>query len=47
VLLNAAAGLVASSNADDFAGGVEQAAESIDSGKASEKLRRLIEFTNQ
>jgi anthranilate phosphoribosyltransferase len=48
VLLNAAAGLVASSShADDFAGGVRLAAESIDSGKAMEKLRRLIEFTNQ
>lgn len=46
VLLNAAAGLVASSNAEDFAEGVRRAAESIDSGKAMEKLQRLIEFTN-
>jgi anthranilate phosphoribosyltransferase len=47
VLLNAAAGLVASSNASDFAAGVEMAAESIDSGAAMARLRRLIEFTNQ
>ena len=46
VLLNAAAGLVASSSASDFAEGVRLAAESIDSGKALNKLNRLIEFTN-
>ena len=46
VLLNAAAGLVASSNAKDFKAGIELAAESIDSGKAMGKLQRLIEFTN-
>ncbi|MFP5262157.1 MAG: anthranilate phosphoribosyltransferase [Blastocatellia bacterium] len=46
VLLNAAAALVASGSAGDFAGGVRLAAESIDSGKALNKLRRLIEFTN-
>ena len=47
VLLNAAAGLVASGSANDFTQGVRLAAESIDSGKAMGKLRRLIEFTNQ
>ncbi|HSF24017.1 MAG TPA: anthranilate phosphoribosyltransferase [Blastocatellia bacterium] len=46
VLLNAAAAFVASSKAAGFAEGVEIAAESIDSGKAMDKLRRLIEFTN-
>jgi anthranilate phosphoribosyltransferase len=46
VLLNTAAGLVASSNAKDFKAGIEMAAESIDSGRAMGKLQRLIEFTN-
>jgi anthranilate phosphoribosyltransferase len=46
VLLNAGAAFVASSKAAGFAEGVEIAAESIDSGKAMDKLRRLIEFTN-
>ena len=47
VLLNAAAALIASSKAEDFAEGVRVAAESIDSGKASVKLENLVEFTNQ
>jgi anthranilate phosphoribosyltransferase len=47
VLLNAAAAFVASSKAASFAGGVEIAADSIDSGKAMGKLQSLVEFTNQ
>jgi anthranilate phosphoribosyltransferase len=45
VLMNAAAALVASSKANDFAEGVRLADDSIASGMAMEKLRRLIEFT--
>lgn len=45
VLLNAAAAFVASARASDLREGVGIAAESIDSGKALEKLERLIEFT--
>lgn len=47
VLLNAAAGLVASGSANDFAAGIQSAAESIDSGKAMGKLQQLIAFTNE
>jgi anthranilate phosphoribosyltransferase len=47
VLLNAAAALVASSKATNFAEGAALAAESIDSGKARAKLKRLVEFTTQ
>jgi anthranilate phosphoribosyltransferase len=47
VLLNAAAAFVASSRAFDLKEGVGLASESIDSGRALEKLKRLIEFTNQ
>jgi len=47
VLLNAAAAFVASGRARDLREGVGLAAESIDSGKAFNKLERLIEFTNQ
>jgi anthranilate phosphoribosyltransferase len=43
--MNAAAALVASSKANDFAEGVRLADDSIASGMAMEKLRRLIEFT--
>jgi anthranilate phosphoribosyltransferase len=46
VLLNAAAAFVASSRTGDFLEGVRLAGEIIDSGKAMEKLKRLIEFTN-
>ena len=46
VLLNAAAALVASSKAGDFGEAVKMAAEAIDSGRAMERLNRLIEFTN-
>jgi anthranilate phosphoribosyltransferase len=47
VLLNAAAAFVASSKVPGLQQGVELAADSIDSGRAMEKLTRLIEFTNQ
>jgi anthranilate phosphoribosyltransferase len=47
VLANAAAGLVCAAKAEDFKEGVKLAGESIDSGKALEKLQRLIEFTNR
>ena len=47
VLLNAAAGLVASGKAKDFPEGIKQAAESIDSGAALEKLEKLKAFTNK
>ena len=47
VLLNAAAGLVASSRVRDLNEGVSLAAESIDSGSALNKLNHLIAFTNQ
>jgi len=47
VLLNAAAGLVASGMATDFADGVAIAAESIDSGVALKKLEQLKQFTNR
>ncbi len=46
VLLNAAAALVASGKAADFKWGIEMAAGSIASGRAMEKLNRLIEVTN-
>jgi anthranilate phosphoribosyltransferase len=45
VLMNSSAALVAAGTAGDFADGVRVAADSIDSGKAYEKLERLIEFT--
>jgi anthranilate phosphoribosyltransferase len=47
VLLNAAAALVASSRVSDLKEGVSRAAESIDCGNALNKLKQLIEFTNQ
>ncbi|MFY9555073.1 MAG: anthranilate phosphoribosyltransferase [Blastocatellia bacterium] len=47
VLLNAAAAFVAGSRVGDLTGGVALARESIDSGRALNKLKRLIEFTNQ
>ncbi|HEX8183480.1 MAG TPA: anthranilate phosphoribosyltransferase [Blastocatellia bacterium] len=46
VLVNAAAGLVASGSANDFMAGIGLAAESIDTGKAMGKLQQLIEFSN-
>ncbi|MGE5809213.1 MAG: anthranilate phosphoribosyltransferase [Nitrospirota bacterium] len=47
VLLNAAAGLVASGRAADIRGGVKLAEESIDSGAALKKLEELKAFTNK
>ncbi|HEX9020134.1 MAG TPA: anthranilate phosphoribosyltransferase [Nitrospirota bacterium] len=47
VLLNAAAGLVASGMASDFQDGIRIAAESIDSGAAMKKLAQLKAFTNK
>jgi anthranilate phosphoribosyltransferase len=45
VLLNAAAALVAGNAASDLSEGVQLAAAAIDSGAASSKLQRLIDFT--
>ena len=42
VLLNAAAGLVAAGRANDMAGGLTQAAESVDSGEAARRLDLLV-----
>lgn len=46
VLLNAAAGLVSGFKAKDFKEGIKMAEESIDSGRALDKLLKLIELTN-
>ncbi len=46
VLLNSAAGLVSAFKAKDMKAGIKLAAESIDSGRAMEKLLKLIELTN-
>jgi anthranilate phosphoribosyltransferase len=45
VLLNASAAFVAAGLCDNFNEGIRIAADSIDSGKASDKLNQLIEFT--
>ena len=45
VLLNGAAALVAAGKAADFEEGIRTAAESIDSGRALEKLDSLVQFT--
>jgi anthranilate phosphoribosyltransferase len=47
VILNSAAGLVASGRARDFKDGIKLAAESIDSGAAMKKLEMLKQFTNR
>jgi anthranilate phosphoribosyltransferase len=47
VLLNAAYAIVAGGGASDIQGGIGKAEDSIDSGAASEKLRKLIEYTNK
>ncbi len=47
VLLNAAAGLVASGLVADFKAGIRTASESIDSGAAMKKLEQLKAFTNK
>ncbi|MBI2360329.1 MAG: anthranilate phosphoribosyltransferase, partial [Deltaproteobacteria bacterium] len=46
VLLNSGAALYVSGKADSIAAGMRLAAESIDSGKAREKLDRLVQMTN-
>jgi anthranilate phosphoribosyltransferase len=45
VLLNASAAFVAAGRCDGFKEGIHMAADSIDSGKAQDKLDQLIEFT--
>ena len=45
VLMNAAAALVAAGKADHLKDGVTIAAEAIDSGRASQKLDALVQFT--
>jgi anthranilate phosphoribosyltransferase len=47
VLLNAAAALVVADAAPDLAGGIAQAAEAIDSGRARGVLARLVAITNE
>lgn len=47
VLLNAGAAFVAAGLNDDFRGGIERAAEVIDSGRAKKKLDDVISFTQQ
>jgi anthranilate phosphoribosyltransferase len=47
VILNAAAAFVAAGLTDDFSEGTERAVDSIDSGRAREKLDRLIDFTQR
>lgn len=47
VLLNTAAALMVASKAKDFKEGIKMAEDAIDSGKALEKLNKLIELTNK
>jgi anthranilate phosphoribosyltransferase len=47
VCLNTAAALLSGEKADSFKHGVQLAAETIDSGKASEKLEKLIYFSGK
>ena len=47
VLLNAAAAFVAAGICADFGDGIKIAADAIDSGKARQKLDKLVEFTQQ
>jgi len=47
VLLNASAAFVAAGLCDDFKAGIKIAKDSIDSGKAREKLSKLVEITQQ
>jgi len=46
VLLNSGAALYVSGSAASLADGIKLAAESIDSGKARQKLQQLVELTN-
>ncbi len=47
VLLNAAAGILVGGKASDLEEALEMARESIDSGRALEKLEQLVQFTNR
>jgi anthranilate phosphoribosyltransferase len=47
VLANAAAAFTLAGKAQDFAEGVERAAEALDSGAARAKLRALVDFTHR
>jgi anthranilate phosphoribosyltransferase len=47
VLLNAAAALVAAGRVDHIRDAIPLAAKSVDSGAASEKLEKLVEFTSR
>ena len=47
VLLNAAAAFLVAGLDIDFEGGIERARDSIDSGRAGEKLDSLVDFTRQ
>ena len=47
VVLNASAAFVSAGFADNFSDGFERAVDSIDSGRAMEKLDSLIDFTRQ
>jgi len=47
VVLNAAVALFAAGRVEDIKDGIKIAKESIDSGKALEKLNKLVEFTNK
>jgi len=47
VLLNAAAALIAAGHAADWKDGIAQAARSLDSGSARQKLLALAEFSNR
>ncbi|MBN2452846.1 MAG: anthranilate phosphoribosyltransferase, partial [Candidatus Omnitrophica bacterium] len=47
VLLNAAAAVVAGYKADNMKAGIKLCGESIDSGRALDKLMKLIEITNR
>lgn len=47
ILLNSAAGLIAAGKAKDFPEGIKIAAESIDSGKATTILQKLVKLTNE
>ena len=46
VLVNSAAVLVTAGLAENFQAGMALARESVDSGRAQEKLARFIRFTN-
>ena len=45
-LLNSAAALVVGGLVDDLHSGLEKAADAVDHGKALQKLKTLVQFTN-